>query len=361
MKSAPRILAVTLALAAWAPLLLAAEDAPPSAAAGAEASAPAATSAAAPQDESPAAEAAPLVAGPVDLSLGTDVRLSLPEGWHWVPKERLQSYFGNDGRRAGAWDLGLALSPGQPLFEFRVQFEPIGAVPEAGLTVDPAAMLAKIQSAAAVMNRQRREQGGFELQIPGWSMEPAYDTAAQRLVWGERRVSGADERRGWHARLLGRAGVLKLDVESADDLMSLQTPLLQALFSHLGLAEGRGLAERQASDRAADLDLAALVLEGTLGRGSLAPGGPPAQPLAPGLLAGLAAAGTLLLAWAVVALLRFLRRRHHMQEVVAAEMERLGKLEQQLGAHADDVQEVTEDGNDAAALERDDTHGDGHA
>ncbi|HXC64599.1 MAG TPA: DUF2167 domain-containing protein, partial [bacterium] len=211
MKSAARFWSLVLAFTALAMGANAAEDA-------SAVSAPAAVAA---QPESPAADTAELVAGPADLSLGAEVRLALPDGWRWVPKDKLQAYFGNDGRKAGAWDLGLALSPGQPLFEFRVQFEPLGAVTEPAASLDSAALMAKIQSAAATANQERREQGGLEVQIPGWSVEPSYDAASKRLVWGERRQAGADERRGWHARLLGRDGVVKLDVEAPDDLMPL--------------------------------------------------------------------------------------------------------------------------------------------
>ena len=348
MKSAVRLWSLGLALAALAPLARA-EDAAVGASPGATA-----------QPESPSADTAELVAGPQDLSLGADVRLALPDGWHWVPKDRLQAYFAGDGRKAGAWDLGLALSPGQPLFEFRVQFEPLGAMVEPAAGLDSAALMAKIQAAAATANQERRAEGGLEVQIPGWSLEPAYDAASKRLVWGERRQSGADERRGWHARLLGRAGVVKLDVEAADDLMPLQAPLLQALFNGLSLAEGHGLADRQAGDRPASVDLAGLVLEGTLGRGSLNQGPPPEASLPPVAVAGLEIVAALLLAWGGVALWRGLKRRRHMQDVVAAEVERLEKLEKELGGSAADVEEVQENQDDAAAHQGDDTHGGGN-
>ena len=351
MKSAARSWSLVLALAALASTANAAEDA----------TAVSATAAATAQPESPASDAAELVAGPADLSLGAEVRLALPDGWHWVPKDKLQAYFGSDGRKAGAWDLGLALSPGQPLFEFRVQFEPLGAVAEPAAGPDSAALMAKIQAAAATANQERRAQGGMEVQIPGWSAEPAYDPASKRLVWGERRQTGADERRGWHARLLGRAGMVKLDVEAPDDLMPLQAPLLQTLFNGLSLAEGRGLADRQAADKPAAVDLDGLVLEGTLGRGSLNQGPSQEAPLPPAAVAGLEIAAALLLAWGGVAFWRGLKRRRHMQALVAAEVERLEKLEKDLGPSAADVEEVHENDDDAAAQKGNDTHGGGNA
>lgn len=348
MRSAPSAWILALALAA--PLRLAA-DGPDAATPG---DAAAGSPAAAAQPESAAAAVEPL-AGPVDLSLGAEARLSLPEGWRWVPKDRLQAYFGADGRKAGAWDLGLALSPGQPQFEFRVQFEPLGAVAEPAAPPDTAAILVKVQAGASAANLERRAQGGLDTQIPGWAEEPAYDTTSKRLVWGERRESGAEERRGWHARLLGRAGVLKLDAEGPADLMPLQAPLLQTLFNSLSLAEGRGLADRVAGDRAATVDLDGLVLEGTLGRGSLGPVAAPEEPLSPLALALSGTAAALLMAWAAVAGWRGLRRWRHKRATVAAEIERLEMLEKQLGASADDVQEVHEDGTDAAAAQSDGT------
>ncbi|HTB34929.1 MAG TPA: DUF2167 domain-containing protein [bacterium] len=375
MKSGPKAWALFLALAAAALPRLAAGDTPgnlttappdsPNAALGAESTpaAPAPPAAAAAPPATDAATAGPagaipdtdLMAGPLDLTLGAEAHLSLPDGWHWVPKERLQAYFGSDGRKAGAWDLGLALSPGQPLFEFRVQFEPLGAVAEPAGPLDSAALLSKIQAAAATANLERRSQGGLDLQIPGWSEEPAYDPATKRLTWGERRVSGADERRGWHARLLGRAGVLKLDVEAPEDLMQLQTPLLQALFNALSLADGRALDDRGPADKAAAMDLPGLLLAGTLGRGSLKNEAPLEEPMSPVAVAALEAGLTLLLAWGAVAGWRGLQRRRHLRATVAAEVERLEQLEKDLGASADDVEEVHEGDDDAAAPKGDDT------
>jgi len=159
MKSAVRLWSLGLALAALAPLARA-EDAAVGASPGATA-----------QPESPSADTAELVAGPQDLSLGADVRLALPDGWHWVPKDRLQAYFAGDGRKAGAWDLGLALSPGQPLFEFRVQFEPLGAMVEPAAGLDSAALMAKIQAAAATANQERRAEAAWRSRFPAgrWS------------------------------------------------------------------------------------------------------------------------------------------------------------------------------------------------
>jgi uncharacterized membrane-anchored protein len=336
MRSAPSVWILALALAA--PLTLAADE----------------FDSAAAQPESAAASVETL-AGPVDLSLGAEARLSLPEGWHWVPKDRLQAYFGTDGRKAGAWDLGLALSPGQPQFEIRAQFEPLGAVVEPAGPLDTAALLAKVQAAATAANLERRTEGGLETQIPGWAEEPAYDTTSKRLVWGERRENGAEARRGWHARLLGKAGVLKLDAEGPADLMQLQAPLLLALFNSLSLAEGRGLTDRSPGDRAATVDLEGLVLAGTLGRGSLEPAAAPEEPLSPLALGLIGTGAALMAAWGAVAGWRGLRRWRHKQATIAAEIERLEMLEKQLGASADDVQEVHDDGSDAAAAKGDGT------
>jgi uncharacterized membrane-anchored protein len=345
MKSAPRFWLLALALAACSARPLAADPGDDAAPAGEGASASA---------ESPSA-GSDLVAGPVDLSLGAEAKLSLPDGWHWVPKEGLQAYFGADGRKAGAWDLGLAIPPGQPHFEFRVQFEPMGAVAEPAAGLDSAALLAKVQAAAAAANQERRAQGGLEVQIPGWAEEPVYDAATKRLAWGERRESGPEERRGWHARLLGRAGVLKLDVEAPEDLMQLQTPLLQALFNALSLADGRALDDRGPADKAAAMDLPGLLLAGTLGRGSLKNEAPLEEPMSPVAVAALEAGLTLLLAWGAVAGWRGLQRRRHLRATVAAEVERLEQLEKDLGASADDVEEVHEGDDDAAAPKGDDT------
>ena len=225
----------------------------------------------------PAAALAPL-AGPLSVSLGAEALLTLSDGWHWVPKAQLSHYLAATGRHAGAWDLGIALSPADAPQEFRLQFEPMGLVEEgAPEAMAEDALLARVQERAALENSRHRQLGQVELDLNGWALTPVLELDGQRLVWAEHRVSGGEERLGWHGRFRLRGGVVKLDILMPPEQWDQQGPPARALFEGLAPLPGQGLADRQADDRKADLDLVGLVMDGVFGRGALAAGPPLAE------------------------------------------------------------------------------------
>jgi uncharacterized membrane-anchored protein len=205
------------------------------------------------------------VDGPAHLTLSSEVLLDLPAGWRFVPKDQLQAYFSPGGRTAGDWDLGVALGPGNGTPELRLQFEPMGAVDDRAGLEEPIALLARVQQMADADNAQRRRDGRPESQIKVWNQPPAYELAVHRLLFGETRSENGQDFAAWRLRLPGRAGVLKLDLLAPADALAALSSQAAVLAAGLSFQADRGLDARQASDKAAPLDLNGLVLDGVFG------------------------------------------------------------------------------------------------
>jgi uncharacterized membrane-anchored protein len=281
--------------------------------------------------------------GPLSLSLGAQAVLQLGDGWRWVDQGELKAYLAPSGRRAGPWDLGLALSPGDDPQEFRLQFEPMGAVadgpPDA---LAPEALMGRLQGMAVA----RRKKGQPELAINGWALTPALEMDGQRLVWAEHRQSEGEERLGWHGRFRLRNGVLKLDVSMSAERWEALGPQARALFEGLSAQPGQAWADRAASDRPAALDLPNLVVDGVFGRGSLVGGAPDdggegvGSSVALWSALGLGLITLALGAWRRLKAWRLQRIKERLDEA------RLAQLEKDFGGRAEDVEEIVDEDED---------------
>lgn len=312
-----------------------AEAAPPQSAAATPAADPAQST-----DLSPTVTS--MVSGPAILTLGAQARLDLPPDWRWVAQEQLGAYFAASGRRSGRWDLGVALAPGSPA-ELRLQFEPLGAVNDADPSVlAPDALMARLEQAEDEANQRRRALGLPEARISAWVQAPGYDPAKRRLQWSELHQVGADEVLGWHARLLGREGVIKLDLVGPQAALLDQTPQAQALVDAVAFQAGKGLDLRQPTDKASPLGLDALVVDGASGRGALAGGAPP-EPASLWAQLALWLAGAALAVWAALTGSRAWMAAARRKARQAEEEARLERLEKELGGRAEDVEEILED------------------
>ena len=286
--------------------------------------------------------------GPLSLSLGAQALLQLGDGWRWVDRAQLNPYLAASGRREGAWDLGLALSPGEEPQEFRVQFEPMGWVEDgAADALSPEPLMARLQDLAAQANARHRKQGQPELAINGWAQSPALEMEGQRLIWAEHRQVGGDDRLAWHGRLRLRGGVLKLDLMMAGDRWDVLGPQARALFEGLAAQPGQAWADHKAGDPKAPLDLGALVVDAVFGRGSLVGAGPEDGGEGMGLSAalwgglGLALIAGALWAWRRIKAWRIQQMKDRLDEA------RLAQLEKDLGGRAEDVEEIVDEDEDA--------------
>jgi uncharacterized membrane-anchored protein len=283
--------------------------------------------------------------GPASVTLGAEAQLELPVGWRFVAREDLAAYFAGSPRQAGAWDRGLVLA-GDPVFELRLQFEPLGRVPLEPLP-DVEALLAQAQGLAQETARRNRVAAGMGRELAFWRWEPFFESERKALRFGGVWREGADETVSLQLRWLGRRGVLKLDWRGAEDDANAFIAVSEQLDEALRFQPGHGWDDAQAGESAAKLDLSALVLDGLFGRGAAAVGGAPIQaerPLWAWILGSLAAA--LAAAWAALQLWRRLDAWLTRRQKAKKDAQRLDYIEKKYGGGADGVEEIEEEGQE---------------
>lgn len=283
------------------------------------------------------------VAGPLDVALGSEAVLALPEGWRWVAKDQLPAYFAATKRPVGAYDLGVVLTA-EPAQELRLQFEPLGYVSEAGL-LDAATLLAQAQAAAAAEGPRRQRVGLAPRQLRAWRWEPNYQPGNRVLRFGGLWLEHEQESLSMHLRWLGRRGVLKLDWKGDEEAAEAFSAVSEQLDAAMHFAPACGLADAQPGDRPAKLDLNGLVMDGYFGRGAMS-GGKAEEPTPLAAFIGGALAVALALAWAGLKAWRrvgiWMKRRKQAQ----ADEIRLGYYEKKLGGRADEVELEIEEGQE---------------
>jgi hypothetical protein len=282
----------------------------------------------------------PFSEGPAQVRLGTVATLQLPEGWRFVAPKDLPAYFAGSPRRAGAWDLGVALAGSEGAVELRFVFEPVGWVAATALP-DPAVLLVKAQGLARERAARTPDPDGPR-ELADWRWEPNYDAPERLLRFGGWWRRGEAESVDLHLRWLGRRGVLKLDWSGDQEDANAFIAATEAAAEGLRFNDGEELEAVAPGDRAAGLDLEALVLGGLLGRAVLRDGAPPRdfslwQWIAAGLLAAFASA------WAALGLHRRLRAWLDARRQARGEEARLSYLEKKLGGRAEEVEELEED------------------
>ncbi|WP_044563875.1 DUF2167 domain-containing protein [Azospirillum sp. B4] len=165
---------------------------------------------------------------------------------------------------AGGGGLGLLVpTEGDPTWLVALSYDGGGHVSDLDRgRLDPDRLLAALRSGDA---------GGAQ-PLAGWAQRPVYDGATHILVWATRRQAdgGAVDGLDYHARLLGRRGVLGLDIAARmSDLPAIEGRM-PTLLSMLRFTPGNGYRDYvPLADQSITLGLGGLIAGDTLVKGGL--------------------------------------------------------------------------------------------
>lgn len=131
-------------------------------------------------------------------------------------------------------------------------------------TLDAAKILKSLQDGQIQGNEERRRRGYDELEIAGWYRAPYYDTLTNNLTWSLRvRVLGSTEESINHSvRLLGRRGVMNVDLVADPADMPSAVAAFDSAIAEFGYFTGQTYAEWKPGDKVAEYGLTALVAGG---------------------------------------------------------------------------------------------------
>jgi uncharacterized membrane-anchored protein len=131
-------------------------------------------------------------------------------------------------------------------------------------TLDAAKILKTLQDGQEAGNEVRRSRGLDELLVTGWERPPYYDPVTNNLTWSVRvRTKDDPEENINHSvRLLGRRGVMHVDLVADQKDMALAVPAFDSALTEFGYFTGHTYSEWKPGDKVAEYGLTALVAGG---------------------------------------------------------------------------------------------------
>lgn len=195
-------------------------------------------------------------------TLGSIAQVNIPQGWRFTDGNGTRSLLELYGNLTGESELGMLTTEGEgPWVIF--EFEDSGYVKDDEKDkLDADAMLASLQEGQEIGNERRREMGLGELKLLGWAVAPRFNDQTKNLEWAVRVGSANGESINYSTRLLGRSGVMKVDLVCTPDEMTTLLPQYQSIISGYQYLTGNSYAEYQPGDKVAKYGLTALVAGG---------------------------------------------------------------------------------------------------
>ena len=129
--------------------------------------------------------------------------------------------------------------------------------------IDANAIIARIREGTEASNEIRKERGWSTLTVDGWVVAPHYDTLTKNLTWSIQAHDSEGQGVVNHSvRLLGRGGVMKVDLVLDPAQLESTMPVFDAIVAGTTFIPGRTYAEWRDGDKVAGYGLTALVAGG---------------------------------------------------------------------------------------------------
>ena len=209
--------------------------------------------------------------GPVVGKLGDLAQVSVPKGYRFTDKAGAQKLLEitqnpSDGDELGA--LIPVVDKDSDIWFAIFEFDGTGYVRDSEKDkLDSSVMLESIRKATEESNKTREQKGWPDFHVVEWSQAPYYDPRTHNLTWailGESQVSGKpkDQAINYSVRLLGRSGVMRVDLILEPERVSAVVPKFQGLLNGFSFTPGQTYADWRSGDKVAEYGLTALVVGG---------------------------------------------------------------------------------------------------
>ncbi|HKY34216.1 MAG TPA: DUF2167 domain-containing protein [Candidatus Polarisedimenticolia bacterium] len=204
--------------------------------------------------------------GPMTADLGEIAQIAVPAGYVFADAGEARRLLELMGNPTSGIELGVVMPDtpeGQtPWFVF-FEFDPVGYVKDDEKEdLDAPALLASIREGNDKANAFRKDRGWSTLDITGWEVPPFYNEQTNNLEWAIRGSSEGDGVVNYSTRLLGRKGVMSVDLVLSPEQLAAAKPAYQALLPGFSYKSGERYAEFRSGDKIAAYGLTALVAGG---------------------------------------------------------------------------------------------------
>jgi uncharacterized membrane-anchored protein len=165
--------------------------------------------------------------------------------------------------------LGLVFPRGKQFYEDTwgavVTYEGSGYVSDKDAnSTDYNKMIEQVHSNEDSLNEERKKQGFSSQHLVGWAQPPSYDAHSHSLIWARdiKFADQADDTLNYDVRLLGRGGVLSLNMVSSVSRLGEIRPAAQILSQRSDFDPGSRYADYRNGDAKAAYGVAGLVAAG---------------------------------------------------------------------------------------------------
>lgn len=210
-------------------------------------------------------ESIPWAQGPIVGKLGTEANVKVPAGCLFTGVDGMKKFMELTQNPADGNERGVVICEPETNPWFVIfAYDASGYVKDdEGGTLDSDAILKSIRRGTEAANRERRKRGWGTLEVEGWINEPHYDSTTNNLTWALQGKTSEGEANVNHSvRLLGRGGVMHLDLVSDPEHFGDVVTKFNALVTGFEYTAGNRYAEWRAGDRVAEYGLTALVAGG---------------------------------------------------------------------------------------------------
>ncbi|MGH7530953.1 MAG: DUF2167 domain-containing protein [Gemmatimonadales bacterium] len=207
----------------------------------------------------------PWTPGPTTGRLGDEAAINVPSSCLFTGTNGVELFMEMTENPVGGNERGVVLCPIREDAWFVVfSFEESGYVrDDEGGSLDAEDILSTIRRSTNEANKERRRRGWGSLTIEDWVTAPHYDSATNNLTWALTARTDSGERSVNHSvRLLGRTGVMHVDLVSSPELLDQLIPTFNTMLAGFEYQSGYRYAEWREGDKVAAYGLTALVAGG---------------------------------------------------------------------------------------------------
>jgi len=206
--------------------------------------------------------------GPGTLPVGIQAQIKIPEGYIGTGPEGTRRILELSHNPTDGGELAMLTAAGPMRWWIDFRFEDCGYVKDdEKAELDADAILKAIGKGIDAGNLQRKSRGWEELTLIGWEVPPKYNESTHNLEWATRlRAKGGDSI-NYNCRVLGRHGVMHVNLVCDPDVMQETLPEFEKLIGGFSYIGGESYAEFRSGDKVAEYGLTALIAGGALAAG----------------------------------------------------------------------------------------------
>jgi len=200
--------------------------------------------------------------GPTTAELGRMATIEVPEGFQFVGKGGASKFMEILQNPSDGDELGVLLNVEGGWFVV-FDFADMGYVKDDDKDdLDAKAILESIREGTEASNKVRKQRGWSTLSVVGWHEEPYYDAETNNLTWSIRGASDDGESINHSTRLLGRRGVMRVNLVTSSEEIDAALPVFNEMLGEFSFTDGNKYSEFTRGDKVAEYGLAGLIVGG---------------------------------------------------------------------------------------------------